>query len=98
MSEGVESSEVKNGNGSAQASAPTPQVHLSPNQRAWRRFRRNRPAVISSWFLALLLILVIAWPVILGIANHAGASGKAFALSHDPDTLSNDQFQPPSAA
>jgi ABC-type dipeptide/oligopeptide/nickel transport system permease subunit len=54
--------------------------------------------VISSWFLALLLILVIAWPVILGLANHAGASGKAFALSHDPDTLSNDQFQPPSAA
>ncbi|MDB6068304.1 MAG: Binding-protein-dependent transport system inner rane component [Pedosphaera sp.] len=95
MSEAVGGSGVNGG--SVQTSNATAQVHLSPNQRAWRRFWRNRPAVISTWFLLLLLVLVIAWPVILGVASHAGASGKAFALRHDPDTLSNDQFQPPSA-
>ena len=33
--------------------------HLSPNQRAWRRFKRNRPAVISLIFLGLLLSVVL---------------------------------------
>jgi len=36
--------------------------HLSPNQRAWRRFKRHRPAVISTMFLIVLLALVIFWP------------------------------------
>ena len=36
---------------------------------------------------------------ILTVAGHyAGAAGKAFAVRNDPDTLSNAQFQPPSAA
>jgi oligopeptide transport system permease protein len=69
----------------------------SPGRRAWRRFRHNRPAVISSWFLAVLLALVLGWPALLGIAGHAGTAGKAFAQRHDPDTLSEGQFQPPSA-
>jgi oligopeptide transport system permease protein len=69
----------------------------SPGRRAWRRFRHNRPAVISSWFLAVLLSVVLGWPALLAIAGHAGTAGKAFAEQHDPDTLSEGQFQPPNA-
>lgn len=65
--------------------------HVSPRQEAWRRFQKNRPAVISAWFLALLLLAVIAWPVILKMF------GAQFAQLHDPDQLSDTQFAPPSA-
>ncbi|HXE42371.1 MAG TPA: ABC transporter permease, partial [Candidatus Baltobacteraceae bacterium] len=64
---------------------------LTPRQLAWRRFKRNRPAVISTWFLILLLIVVLAWPLILKI------SGTQFAQLHDPDQLSDAQFAPPDA-
>jgi oligopeptide transport system permease protein len=67
----------------------------SPGARAWRRFRRNRPAVVSAWFLAVLVTLVIAWPLCLTVAGHAGTKGMAFAKGHDPDQLSDAQFQPP---
>ena len=73
-----------------------PRPHLSPNQRAWRRFRKNRPAVISAWFLAALVVLVVAWPLCLQIASQAGIKGSAFANIHNPDQLSDLQFQPPS--
>ena len=36
------------------ANAP---VHLSPNQRAWRRFWKNRAAVVS----AIFLVMFVAW-------------------------------------
>jgi ABC-type dipeptide/oligopeptide/nickel transport system permease subunit len=78
------------------AAAPAP--HLSPNQRAWQRFKRNRPAVISAWFLVALIMVVLAWPLTLEIANsHLGPTGKAFAHNYDPDTLSDAQYQAPSA-
>jgi oligopeptide transport system permease protein len=54
----------------------------SPNQRAWRRFRRNRLARISAWFLAGVVLLVLIWPLV---------------TPHHPDALSDNQFQPPSA-
>jgi oligopeptide transport system permease protein len=41
--------------------------------------------------------VVIAWPVILKTASLAGAGGKAFANQHDPDTLSDRSFDPPTA-
>ena len=56
--------------------------HLSPNQRAWRRFRRNRPAFGSMMFLAVLFLLVLVWPL---IAPYAYA------------TVTDRQFEPPSA-
>ena len=56
---------------------------LTPNQRAWRRFRRNQPAMISSAFLALLLVLVVFWPLLAPYA---------------PDAISDAQFQPPEPA
>ncbi len=74
-----------------------PQRHESPNQRAWRRFRKNRPAVISAWFLAALLLVVIAWPVILKVASVSGPAGKTFAMKYDPDTLSDQSFDPPTS-
>jgi oligopeptide transport system permease protein len=90
---------VKVGNNPVpQPPTPNSQLHLSPGQRAWRRFRRNRAAVLGAWYMAALLSLVIVWPATLAIAGHAGAAGRAFAQRHDPDTLSNDQFQPPNAA
>lgn len=60
---------------------PSMVEHLSPNQRAWRRFRRNKPAVISGVFVFLLVSLVVLWPVI---------------STSEPDATSDAQFQPPS--
>ncbi len=67
------------------------QQNLSPNQRAWRRFKKNRPAVLSAWFLAFLLVAIAAWPVVLKI------SGTNFAQLHNPNQLSDAQFSPPDA-
>ena len=64
---------------------------VSPQSSAWRRFRKNRSAVASAWFLAALLILVAGWPLALKLA------GKGFATTHDPDQLSDAQFTAPSA-
>ena len=64
---------------------------LSPGQRAWQRFRENRAAVISAWYLIFLLLAIIAWPVILKIA------GGTFARIHNPNHLSDAQFMPPCA-
>jgi oligopeptide transport system permease protein len=64
---------------------------ISPNQQAWRRFKKNQPAILSAWFLALLLLAIFAWPVILKI------TGSTFAQAHDPNHLSDAQFLPPDA-
>ncbi len=69
---------------------------LSLNEKAWRRFRRHRPAVFSAWFLVGLLVVVLAWPVFLKVTSMSGVKGKAFAEKYDPDTLSDDSFAPPS--
>jgi oligopeptide transport system permease protein len=79
----------------ADSKAPAP---LSPNQKAWGRFKKNVPAIISTWFLVGLLVVVIGWPLTLGIAGHMGAKGKAFAAKYDPRTLNDVAFEPPSAA
>jgi peptide/nickel transport system permease protein/oligopeptide transport system permease protein len=61
------------------------------------RFRRNRPAVMSAWVLAVLVALVLAWPAALRVASRCGAKGAALAQRYDPDQLSEETFQPPSA-
>jgi oligopeptide transport system permease protein len=71
-------------------SEPT-QQHLSPNQRAWRRFKKNRAAILSASFLVFLLIAIVAWPVALKI------SSAHFSQLHNPNELSDAQFTPPSA-
>ena len=70
---------------------PNSEARVTPGQRAWRRFRRNRAAVISAWYLVCLLIAIVAWPVMLKIA------GASFTQAHDPDQLSDAQFAPPGA-
>jgi peptide/nickel transport system permease protein/oligopeptide transport system permease protein len=67
------------------------QQTISPNQRAWQRFKKNFPAVMSAWFLTVLLLAVLVWPIILKI------SGAHFAQLHNPDELSDTQFSPPTA-
>jgi oligopeptide transport system permease protein len=86
------------GSSNPQSTIRNPQSHLSPNQKAWRRFKNNRPAVFSAWFLVLLVLAVIAWPIILTLASHAGTHGKAFATHYNPDTLSDNVFDPPTAS
>ena len=54
----------------------------SPGRRAWRRFRENKSAVISAWFLSAVIALVLIGP---------------FISPYNPDALSDDQFQPPTA-
>ena len=60
-----------------------PLEHLSPNQKAWRRFKANKPAMISLWFLVVVLLGVLLWPLI----------------SHlHPNEVSDAQFHTPEAA
>jgi peptide/nickel transport system permease protein/oligopeptide transport system permease protein len=65
--------------------------YASPGRRAWLRFKRNRAAVLSAWFLGLLLTVILVCPVILNIA------GAHFGQLHNPDQLSDAQFAPPGA-
>jgi len=39
-------------------------LSLTPRARAWRRFRRNTPAVVSLGFLCALVLLVLVWPLL----------------------------------
>ena len=65
--------------------------HLSPNQQAWRRFKRNRMAVVSSLFVLGLVSLVLIWPA---LNNPARKLPKP--LTHSPIALTDTPFSPPS--
>jgi peptide/nickel transport system permease protein/oligopeptide transport system permease protein len=67
----------------SEPSLPPVAAHLTPNQRAWRRFRRHRPAMVSLGFLAVLGALVLLWPLL---------------APYRFDALSDAQFQPPGPA
>ena len=41
-----------------------PAPALTPDQRAWLRFRRNRPAVVSAAFLLLMVVLALLVPAV----------------------------------
>src|SRR5438094_1512755 len=72
---------------------PDARPHLSPKQRAWRRFRRNRLATGSAQFLFAVGLLVLMWPMFRkpGIAAHLPR-----AMAWSPNALSEEQFQAPS--
>src|SRR5438552_7330710 len=72
---------------------PDARPHLSPKQRAWRRFRRNRLATGSALFLFAIGLVVLTWPMFgkPGIAAHVPR-----AMTWSPNALSEEQFQAPS--
>ncbi|MGC9943013.1 MAG: ABC transporter permease [Verrucomicrobiota bacterium] len=89
----VDDSQLKDEGKPSEAATPAKEsrLHLSPGQRAWRRFKTNRAASLSAWFLVFLLALIVLWPLLLKIA------GGDFARTHNPDELSDAQFSPPGA-
>src|SRR6266540_7004936 len=72
--------------------SPDARLRLSPKQRAWRRFQRNRLATASALFLLAVSFLVLIWPLFSkpGIAAHLPR-----AMSWSPTALSEEQFQAP---
>jgi peptide/nickel transport system permease protein/oligopeptide transport system permease protein len=68
--------------------------HLSPNQRAWLRFRNNRLAAGSAVFLASVLALVLLWPL---FRSPAIAPHLPEAMTWSPTALTDFQFASPSA-
>ncbi len=68
-------------------------VHLSPNQRAWRRFRRNRGAAAALLLLLGVSGLILLWPL---CARPGAAPLLPRAMTHRPETISDAQFAPPS--
>lgn len=66
---------------------------LSPNQRAWIRLRRDRLATGSASYLALVLLLVLVWPL---FQSPQVASYLPRGMTWSPMTLTDDQFSPPS--
>src|SRR5829696_8984343 len=71
--------------------------HLSPNQKARQRFRRNRLAVLSSAFLAAVIVAIVVWPIILKVSSAFRGRGSEFARRYAPETISDEQFQRPNA-
>jgi peptide/nickel transport system permease protein/oligopeptide transport system permease protein len=53
---------------------------LRPSVRAWRRFQRNRPALVSLGFLLLLAGFILLWPLL---------------SPYSESVVSDAQFQPP---
>jgi oligopeptide transport system permease protein len=65
------------------AEAMVGSLERTPNQRAWRRFCGNRPALLGSWTLLLLLIFVVVYPIF---------------SKYRPEGISDVQFSPPSSS
>lgn len=71
-----------------------------PNQSVvsitrWSRFRRNRAAFASLWFLTILFAAAFTSPVIRGVVGGISLKGKAFAQVYDPESVSDTQFSRP---
>src|SRR4029078_4260552 len=56
---------------------------LSPNQKAWAAFKRNRPALLSLCFLMSLTLIVVIWPKI---------------APYPSDKVIEEQFRAPSSS
>jgi oligopeptide transport system permease protein len=69
----------------------------SPWRDAWRRFKRNRPAVVSGILVALLGLVCVALPPLLGLSYEAqnlsiGATPPSAAHWFGTDELGRDLF------
>lgn len=69
--------------------------HLSPNQKAWRRFRRNRLALVSAALLSTVVALALIWPV---FGHPRVAPHLPRAMTWSPVALTDAQFEPPRGA
>jgi oligopeptide transport system permease protein len=78
----------------AAAATPIQQVHLSPNQRAWIRFKKNRPAVIGGISLIVLVCITLIWPA---FSSPTIAKILPKQLTYSQEAISNAQFEAPSA-
>ena len=67
------------------------QEHLSPNQRAWRRFRRNRLALIGLAVTVVVVLGVTFWPLI-----SSPTVAEKIPFIHHPDAHSESPFAGPS--
>ena len=74
-----------------------PTEHLTPNQRAGRRFKRHRPAMLGALFLSLLFVLVLTWPLLHKPSVASRMPAVLQALTDLPDLGSDAQFAAPSA-
>jgi oligopeptide transport system permease protein len=75
--------------------ATAPQVrqeHLSPNQQAWRRFKRNHVAVASSIFVLALVALVLVWPL---WQKPSISKSVPQPITYSPTALTDNTFAPP---
>jgi ABC-type dipeptide/oligopeptide/nickel transport system permease subunit len=66
--------------------------HRNPNQRAWRRFRRNRGAGVALVLLVGVTALILLWPL---FNSPRLASVLPKAMTHSPNAISDAQFAPP---
>lgn len=74
---------------------PATSSHLSPNQRAWARFRRNRLGYVSLWiFIAMLVVSTLAEVFSNDRPLLARHEGRWFApvLSNPPETALGGDF------
>lgn len=58
----------------AGSTATTSVAARSPLQLFWRRFRRDRVALVSLWFIALLIVVAIAAPLVVSLLGLPGPS------------------------
>jgi oligopeptide transport system permease protein len=65
-------------------------ANLSPNQRALRRFLRNRPAVVGLLMTLFIVVGVFVWPMVADDTEQPGSG-----WIHHPDAHSDDQFSGP---
>src|ERR1051326_8041450 len=80
------------------AGIPNVTLKDAPDRRMtgpWKRYQANLPAKLSTWVLAVFILLVIAWPLTLKLASLSANGGARFARQYDPDKLSDNQFMPP---
>lgn len=69
---------------------------LSPNQRAWRRFRKNKFASACGGLLVALLVVILLWPVLSSPTVAKAMPGFLSAGLHTPNEHSAELFAPPS--
>jgi oligopeptide transport system permease protein len=69
--------------------------HLSPNQRAWRRFRRNKLAVTGLFFIMAVLFVVLFSAIVQRPNVAKQLQGVFQALAQHPNEISDVQFSKP---